>query len=95
MTTIENLKRALEKVITQEAQVANAKYPIGIVIDLHGPEGNIWHLRGMCKHILRQLHVDADTTQQFKYEIKNKKYSEQLDIMQKWFGIVYLNRPEE
>lgn len=86
--TLNSKQQALEQ------QPPNVKYPTGLVIDLSGPTGNIFYLLGVCNRLIRELCLAAEETEQLAKELENKDYNSRLDIMQKWFGIVYLNRPE-
>lgn len=67
----------------------NAKYPTGIVINLSGPEGNIFYLMGLCNRLMQRLQLDADERKQFNAELDGKNYKERLKVMADWFGILF------
>ncbi len=92
MDTFGTLKSKLQAL---EQQAQDIKYPTGLVIDLRGPQGNIYYLLGVCNRLIRELGLTAEEKEQFAKELEDKDNNSRLDIMQKWFGIVYLNRPEE
>lgn len=92
MDTIRTLKSKLQVL---EQQTPGIKYPTGIVIDLRGPEGNIFYLQGICNRLIRELCLAAEEKEQFAKELEDQDYNSRLDIMQKWFGIAYINRPEQ
>ncbi len=74
---------------TSQQMQYNAKYPTGIVINLSGPEGNIFYLMGLCNRLMQRLQLDADERKQFNAELDGKNYKERLKVMADWFGILF------
>ncbi len=90
METIEALKRKLH---AARRAAPNAKYPTGLVIDLTRPEGNIFYLMGVCNRLVRELGLSAQLKHEYETEINSAgDYQSRLTIMQKWFGIVFVER---
>lgn len=89
METIDVLERKLN---AARRAVPNAKYPTGLVIDLTGPEGNIFYLMGVCNRLAHELGLSAQLKREYETEINSVgDYQSRLTIMQKWFGIVFVN----
>ncbi len=74
---------------TSQQMQYNAKYPTGIVINLSGPEGNIFYLMGLCNRLMQRLQLDAYERKQFNAELDGKNYKERLKVMTDWFGILF------
>lgn len=89
MDTIRTLNSKLQAL---EQQTPDIKYPTGLVIDLRGPQGNIFYLQGVCNRLTRELCLTAEEKEQFAKELEDKDYNSRLDIMQKWFGILFVGR---
>ena len=71
--------------------VPGAKYPTGLIIDLNGPAGNIFYLMGMCNCLVRELGLSEQLKREYETEISSAgDYQSRLTIMQKWFGIVFV-----
>ena len=88
METIEALERKLH---VARRGVPGAKYQTGLVIDLNGPAGNIFYLMGVCNRLLHELGLSAQLKREYKAEINSAgDYQSRLIIMQKWFGIVFV-----
>ena len=88
METIEALERKLH---AAQRGVPRARYQTGVVIDLNGPAGNIFYLMGMCNRLVRELGLSAQLKREYETEIKSADdYQARLTIMQKWFGIVFV-----
>lgn len=88
METIEALERKLH---VARRGVPGAKYQTGLVIDLNGPAGNIFYLMGVCNHLVRELGLSAQLKREYETEINSMgDYQSRLIIMQKWFGIVFM-----
>lgn len=88
METIEALERKLH---AAQRGVPGAKYPTGLVIDLNGPAGNIFYLMGVCNRLVRELGLLAQLKHEYEAEINSAgDYQSCLTIMQKWFGIVFV-----
>ncbi len=68
------------------------KYPTHMTIDLSGEHGNIFYLIGLCHDLLEQ-YGKPDEWQQFNDELLCKDYYQQLRVMVKWFGFMYINMP--
>jgi len=88
METIEALERKLH---VARRGVPGAKYQTGLVIDLNGPAGNIFYLMGVCNRLVRELGLSAQLKREYETEISSANdYQSRLSIMQKWFGIVFV-----
>ncbi|MBE6456639.1 MAG: hypothetical protein E7008_01710 [Alphaproteobacteria bacterium] len=88
METIEALERKLH---VARRGVPGAKYQTGLVIDLNGPAGNIFYLMGVCNRLVRELGLSAQLKREYETEINSANdYQSRLSIMQKWFGIVFV-----
>ena len=88
METIDALERKLH---VARRGVPGARYQTGQVIDLNGPAGNIFYLMGVCTHLVRELGLSAQLKQEYETEINSAgDYQSRLIIMQKWFGIVFV-----
>lgn len=90
MDTLSTLQKKLLIAETQQDKLASAKYPTGIIIDLSGPDGNIFWIMGICRKIFHDLDLDNDVAEQFNSEITGKNYNEILVVCQKWFGFIYV-----
>ena len=89
METIEALE---QKLYAARRGVPGAKYPTGLIIDLNGPAGNIFYLMGVCNSLVRELGLSAQLKQEYETEINSAgDYQSRLTIMQKWFGIVFVD----
>ena len=85
METIDALERKLHA-------VPGARYQTGLVIDLNGPAGNIFYLMGMCNRLMRELGLSTQLKREYETEINSAgDYQSRLIIMQKWFGIVFVD----
>lgn len=90
METIDVLER---KPHAARRGVPGARYQTGLVIDLNGPAGNIFYLMGVCNRLVRELGLSAQLKHEYKTEINSAgDYQSRLTIMQKWFGIVFVER---
>lgn len=88
METIDALERKLH---AARRGVPGTKYQTGLVIDLNGPAGNIFYLMGVCNHLVRELGLSAQLKHEYETEINSANdYQSRLTIMQKWFGIVFV-----
>ena len=88
METIEALERKLH---VARRGVSGAKYQTGLVIDLNGPAGNIFYLMGVCNRLVRELGLSAQLKREYETEIHSAgDYQSRLTVMQKWFGIVFM-----
>ena len=88
METIDALERKLR---AAQRGVPGAKYPTGLIIDLNGPAGNIFYLMGVCNRLVCELGLSAQLKREYETEINSAgDYRSRLTIMQKWFGIVFV-----
>ena len=88
METIDALERKLH---IARRGVPGARYQTGLVIDLNGPAGNIFYLMGVCNHLVRELGLSAQLKREYETEINSAgDYQSRLTVMQKWFGIVFM-----
>lgn len=89
METIDALERKLH---AAQRGVPGARYQTGLVIDLSGPAGNIFYLMGICNRLVRELGLSAQLKREYETEINSAgDYQSRLTILQKWFGIVFVN----
>ena len=88
METIDALERKLH---AARRGVPGARYQTGLVIDLNGPAGNIFYLMGVCNRLVRELGLLVQLKRECETEINSAgDYQSRLIIMQKWFGIVFV-----
>ena len=88
METIDALE---QKLYAAQRSVPGARYQTGLVIDLSGPAGNIFYLMGICNRLVRELGLSAQLKREYETEINSAgDYQSRLAIMQKWFGIVFV-----
>ena len=88
METIDALEQKLH---AARRCVPGTKYQTGLVIDLNGPAGNIFYLMGLCNRLVRELELSAQLKREYETEINSaSNYQSRLTIMQKWFGIVFV-----
>ena len=88
METIDALERKLH---AARRGVPGARYQTGLVIDLSRPAGNIFYLMGICNRLVRELGLSAQLKHEYETEINSAgDYQSRLTIMQKWFGIVFV-----
>ena len=88
METIDALERKLH---AAQRSVPGARYQTGLVIDLNGPAGNIFYLMGVCNRLVRELGLSEQLKREYETEINSAgDYQSRLAIMQKWFGIVFV-----
>ena len=88
METIDALERKLH---AARRGMPGARYQTGLVIDLNGPMGNIFYLMGVCNRLVRELGLSAQLKREYETEINSAdEYQSRLIIMQKWFGIVFV-----
>ena len=88
METIEALERKLH---VARRGVPGARYQTGLVIYLNGPAGNIFYLMGVCNHLVRELGLSEQLKREYETEINSANdYQSRLTIMQKWFGIMFM-----
>lgn len=90
METIQSLERKLAR--AKQHEPVEAKYPTGLVIDLKGPQGNIFYLFGVAKNLQRDLALSDEEKAEFKQEQDSQtSYQGHLDLLRKWFGIIFIN----
>lgn len=93
MDTKESLLNKLEY-LNQKGQI-DAKYPTGLIIDTKGPEGNVFYLFGVANDLVRQLALSAEEKAQFNQERDAQtSYKGHMDLMRKWFGIIFIGAEE-
>ena len=85
------MRRWNRKLYAARQGVPGARYQTGLVIDLNGPSGNIFYLMGVCNRLTRELGLSAQSKREYETEINSANdYQSRLTIMQKWFGIVFV-----
>ena len=72
-----------------------AKYPTDLVLDLTGPEGNVYYLIGVCNNVMRSLGFNQEDIAEFKTDTDNLPYEQRLAKMQEWFGFVYITHEDK
>ena len=88
METIDAQERKLH---AAQRGVPGARYQTGLAIDLNGPAGNIFYLMGVCNRLVRELELSAQLKREYETEINSANdYQSRLTVMQKWFGIVFV-----
>ena len=88
MKTIDALERKLH---VARRGVPGARYQTGLVIYLNGPAGNIFYLMGVCNRLVCELGLSAQLKREYETEINSAgDYQSRLTVMQKWFGIVFV-----
>ena len=94
MDTIETLERKLARAKRHEP--VEAKYPTGIIIDLKGPQGNVFYLFGVANDLIKKLALSGEEKAQFEQERNAQtSYQGHLDLMRKWFGIIFVGGKDE
>ncbi len=85
----------LSKIEEKKKLVADAKYPTGIIIDITGPEGNVYYLIGLCNDLMRKLELEPEEIKQFQEETEKLPYMLRLAVMQHWFGFIYIHHEDK
>ena len=94
MDTHSSLERKLVR--ANQHEPVEAKYPVDLIIDITGPEGNVFYLFGIANKLLRTLNLPDEEITKFKQERDSQTtYQGHLDLMQKWFGIVFIGNEDE
>lgn len=89
METITTLEEKLRRAKAHETE--NAKYPTGIIIDTKGPQGNVFYLFGVANRLVQELALSTEEKAEFERERKEQtSYEEHMDLMRKWFGIIFV-----
>ena len=93
METINSLQEKLRR--AEQHEPAEAKYPTGLIIDTRGPQGNVFYLFGVANDLLRKLALTDEEITEFKQERDSQTtYQGHLDLMRKWFGIIFVGGEE-
>lgn len=93
MDTIKTLERKLDR--AKQNEPVEAKYPTGLVIDTKGPQGNVFYLFGVANDLMRKLALSAEEIAEFNRERDAQtSYDGHLDLMRKWFGIIFIKDEE-
>ena len=88
---MEMIEALEQKLYAVRQGVPGARYQTGLVIDLNGPTGNIFYLMGVCNRLVRELGLSARLKREYETEINSAgDYQSCLTVMQKWFGIVFV-----
>ena len=88
---METIDAQEQKLHAARRGVPGARYKTGLVIDLNGPAGNIFYLMGVCNRLVRELGLSAQQKREYETEINSATdYQSCLTVMQKWFGIVFV-----
>ena len=94
METIKSLERKLAH--AKKHGPVEAKYPTGLIIDTRGPQGNVFYLFGVANDLLRKLALSDEEIAEFKQERDAQTtYQGHLDLMRKWFGIVFIGGKDD
>ncbi len=88
---MEPIEALEQKLYAIRQGVPGARYQTGLVIDLNGPAGNVFYLMGMCNRLVRELGLSTQLKHEYETEINSANdYQSRLTVMQKWFGIVFV-----
>lgn len=69
-----------------------AKYPTGIVIDLKGPQGNVFYLIGLANKLAQELELSPEEMAEFKHDLSSATtYRAHLSLLRTWFGVVFID----
>ena len=92
MQTIMELENKLKlaKAAASE-KIEGALFQTGIIIDLDSPEGNVFHIMGICARLFDQLGLSHDEYKKYFNECRNGYYKDILEISRRWFVFIYLN----
>ncbi|MDE6250769.1 MAG: hypothetical protein K2M34_04010 [Alphaproteobacteria bacterium] len=72
-----------------------AKYQTGIVIDLKGPQGNVFYLIGLANKLAQERGLSPEEMAEFKCEQSSATtYQPHLSLLRTWFGIVFVGSDE-
>lgn len=94
METKETLKKKLK--LAEQQEPVDAKYPTGIIIDTKGPQGNVFYLFGVANRLVQELALSAEEKAQFNQERDAQtSYKGHMDLMRKWFGIIFVGGEDE
>lgn len=94
METINSLQEKLQR--AKQHEPVEAKYPTGLIIDTRGPQGNVFYLFGVANDLLRKLALSDEEITEFKQERDAQTtYQGHLDLMRKWFGIIFIGAEDE
>lgn len=94
METIESLERKLAR--AKKREPVEAKYPVNLIIDTRGPQGNVFYLFGVANKLIRELALSDEEKAQFNQERDAQtSYQGHLDVMRKWFGIIFIGAEDE
>ena len=94
MDTIETLRQKLQR--AEQHRPAEAKYPTDLMIDIRGPQGNVFYLFGIADKLTRQLALSDEEINEFKQERDQQtSYQGHKDLMRKWFGIVFIGGEDD
>lgn len=94
MDTIETLRQKLQR--AEQHRPAEAKYPTDLMIDIRGPQGNVFYLFGVANDLVRQLALSPEEKAKFEQERDAQtSYQGHLDLMRKWFGIIFVGDSEQ
>ena len=94
MDTVASLERKLVR--AKQHEPVEAKYPVDLIIDITGPEGNVFYLFKVANDLLKMLELPDEETTKFKQERDSQTtYQGHLDLIQKWFGIIFIRNEDE
>lgn len=94
MDTHSSLERKLVR--ANQHEPVEAKYPVDLIIDITGPEGNVFYLFGIANRLLKTLNLPDEEIAEYNQERdRQTTYQEHLNLMQKWFGIVFIGNEDE
>lgn len=92
---IQLLKNNLQACQAQFKIVSAARVPTCEIIDLQSPDGNIFYIMGLCQRLAREHLLPQQEYEKFEKKLNRlRSYDERLDLCQKWFGLVYVNRKQ-
>ena len=96
METIRSLeiKLDLARLRWKMTDEEDVKYPTGIIIDLGGPEGNVFYIMGLCNKLFREMKIESEWPKFYK-ECQKSYYKDVLTLARRWFGFIYLNENKQ
>lgn len=89
--TLEKILKSASLAQKAKQNISAAIYPTNIVVNLNGPDGNVFAIIGICNEVAQSLKLDSNEILKFNTEVfAQKKYEDILDICQRWFGLIYI-----
>ncbi len=80
----------IKRILFRKKLPTRAKYPAGRIIDMREPAHNLTHLKQMCTCVQKELEIPQEEMDLFYAEISGKSRKQQMQIMENWFGFIYV-----